>query len=163
AHLRPRDGRRGRERPLEPRSGRRRVTRRPAPPLVAPARSFASGRLASMIGSMFLASHAPEPSPQSSPKRSWTALLFLVLVTALAIHIGAALVFWSVAKHLLARASAFSGLALEVGATTAALVFAVHPLRVESVAWATERRDVLSGLLALLTVRLYLRAAAATG
>ncbi len=30
------------------------------------------------------------------------------------------------------------------GAAVAALVFAVHPLRVESVAWVTERRDVLS-------------------
>ena len=27
----------------------------------------------------------------------------------------------------------------------AALFFAIHPLRVESVAWVTERRDVLSG------------------
>jgi len=38
-----------------------------------------------------------------------------------------------------------------------ALFFAVHPLRVESVAWVTERRDVLSGLFYLLTVLAYLR------
>lgn len=38
----------------------------------------------------------------------------------------------------------------------AALVFALHPLRVESVSWATERRDVLSGLFYLLTVLWYL-------
>src|SRR3989442_121211 len=44
-------------------------------------------------------------------------------------------------------------------ATFASLVFAVHPLRVESVAWITERRDVISGLFFLLTVLLYLRAA----
>jgi Tfp pilus assembly protein PilF len=37
-------------------------------------------------------------------------------------------------------------------------VFAIHPLRVESVAWATERRDVLSGLFYLLTILVYLRA-----
>src|SRR5207247_6888928 len=36
--------------------------------------------------------------------------------------------------------------------------FAIHPLRVESVAWATERRDVLSGLFYLLTILMYLRA-----
>jgi tetratricopeptide (TPR) repeat protein len=42
-----------------------------------------------------------------------------------------------------------------VGAATAALVFAVHPLRVESVAWITERRDVLSGLFYLLAVLSY--------
>ena len=39
--------------------------------------------------------------------------------------------------------------ALLVGALGAALVFALHPLRVESVAWITERRDVLSGVLAM--------------
>src|SRR6266568_753690 len=48
--------------------------------------------------------------------------------------------------------------ALAVSAGFAALVFAIHPLRVESVAWATERRDVLSGLFYLLTILLYLRA-----
>ena len=38
-----------------------------------------------------------------------------------------------------------------------AALFAVHPLRVESVAWVTERKDVLSGLLFLLTIAAYLR------
>jgi tetratricopeptide (TPR) repeat protein len=44
------------------------------------------------------------------------------------------------------------------GAVTAAAVFAVHPLRVESVAWVTERRDVLSGFFFLLAVLGYLKA-----
>ena len=39
----------------------------------------------------------------------------------------------------------------------AALVFAVHPLRVESVAWITERRDMLSLLWCLGSVLCYLR------
>ena len=39
-----------------------------------------------------------------------------------------------------------------------ALFFAIHPLRVESVAWATERRDVLSAFFLLLTVLSYLKA-----
>jgi len=43
------------------------------------------------------------------------------------------------------------------GATLAALLFAVHPLRVESVAWATERRDLVSAFFLLLTVLAYLR------
>ena len=36
-----------------------------------------------------------------------------------------------------------------------AALFAVHPLRVESVAWVTERKDVLSGLLFMLTLGAY--------
>jgi len=48
--------------------------------------------------------------------------------------------------------------ALHVGAVLTALLFALHPLRVESVAWVTERRDVLSASFILLTVLMYLRA-----
>jgi hypothetical protein len=42
------------------------------------------------------------------------------------------------------------------GAAGAALFFALHPLRVESVVWITERRDVLSGFFAVLSVWLWL-------
>jgi hypothetical protein len=38
-----------------------------------------------------------------------------------------------------------------------ALLFAVHPLRVESVAWVSERKDVLSTLFALLAMLAYIR------
>jgi len=38
-----------------------------------------------------------------------------------------------------------------------AAVFAVHPLHVESVAWISERKDVLSGLLFMLTLMAYVR------
>ena len=41
----------------------------------------------------------------------------------------------------------------------AALLFAVHPLRVESVAWVTERRDLLSACFFLLATLAYWRAA----
>jgi hypothetical protein len=50
------------------------------------------------------------------------------------------------------------GAARVLGAAAAALFFALHPLRVESVAWVTERRDVLCGFFFLLTVLCYLRA-----
>ncbi|CAG1064608.1 hypothetical protein BAC1_00169 [uncultured bacterium] len=43
-----------------------------------------------------------------------------------------------------------------VGALTAALLFGLHPLHVESVAWISERKDVLSGLFFLLSLVVYL-------
>ena len=38
-----------------------------------------------------------------------------------------------------------------------AALFAIHPLRVESVAWVAERKDVLSGLFFMLTLAAYIR------
>jgi protein O-mannosyl-transferase len=38
-----------------------------------------------------------------------------------------------------------------------AAVFAIHPLRVESVAWVAERKDVASGLIFVLTIGAYVR------
>jgi len=48
-----------------------------------------------------------------------------------------------------------------LAASFAALLFAVHPLRAESVAWVTERRDVVSGLFFVLTLMAWLRYALA--
>ena len=46
---------------------------------------------------------------------------------------------------------------LYLSAGFAALFFAIHPLRVESVAWVTERRDVLSGLFYILAILFYIQ------
>ncbi len=61
------------------------------------------------------------------------------------------------ASDRLGRRPTMRGFPALVGAVTATLLFAVHPLRVESVAWATERRDVLSGAWLMLTILFYLR------
>jgi hypothetical protein len=71
-------------------------------------------------------------------------------LTSVALHaLNAALVFL-VARRLL-------GGERVLPAAVAALAFALHPLRVESVAWATERRDVLSGAFALSSLLAYFR------
>src|SRR2546427_20717 len=80
---------------------------------------------------------------------------------SLLLHAANAVVFFFVVRRILTRALpslSERGHALTVSAGFAALVFAIHPLRVESVAWVTERRDVLSGLFYLVTILVYLRA-----
>lgn len=47
--------------------------------------------------------------------------------------------------------------ALQLAALAGALFYGVHPLRTESVAWITERRDVLSSAFLLVSVLAYLR------
>src|SRR5437870_975953 len=82
-------------------------------------------------------------------------------LTNLLLHAANAVVFFFVVRRLLTRAlpsPSEHGYALAVSSGVAALVFAIHPLRVESVAWVTERRDVLSGLFYLVAILLYLRA-----
>jgi hypothetical protein len=80
-------------------------------------------------------------------------------LTSVLLHaLNAALVYF-VARRLLRAAvpdAAGDPLALRAGSAVAALLFAVHPLRVESVAWVTERRDVLCGTFVLATVLAYL-------
>jgi tetratricopeptide (TPR) repeat protein len=83
-------------------------------------------------------------------------------LSSLLLHAANAVVFYFVALRILGRALPGPGapdrLRLALSAAFAALFFALHPLRVESVAWATERRDVLSGLFYLSTLLVYLRA-----
>lgn len=83
-------------------------------------------------------------------------------LTNVVLHASNAAVFFLLALTIFKRAFSRPELQSEgpliSGAALAALLFSLHPLRVESVAWATERRDVLSGLFYLLALLVYVRA-----
>jgi tetratricopeptide (TPR) repeat protein len=82
-------------------------------------------------------------------------------LTSLLIHAVNAVLVWAILRTLLAGRGPDAAVA--VAAAVGALFFGIHPLRVESVAWATERRDVLSGCFWLLAIGAYLRAVAGGG
>lgn len=82
-------------------------------------------------------------------------------LTNILLHAANAVLFYFIGLHLL-RLSAPTcpvdgSLAPIIGSAFATLLFAVHPLRAESVAWITERRDVLSGFFCLAAVLTYLQ------
>jgi protein O-mannosyl-transferase len=80
-------------------------------------------------------------------------------LTNLVFHSANACIFYVIAGHILRTAvPGLQAIAWRAGALAAALFFAVHPLRTESVVWITERRDLVSGLFFLLAVLAYLRA-----
>lgn len=82
-------------------------------------------------------------------------------LTNLVLHTLNALVFFFLLLALLNRErKVFPGANLritQICCAAGALFFALHPLRVESVAWATERRDVLSGFFLLLALFAYVK------
>ena len=87
----------------------------------------------------------------------------------LILHALNAILFYLVVLHLLTvtrrgppplrREASFSEhpLSAHLAAALAALFYAIHPLRVESVVWASERRDVLSTFFLLIAYLTYLR------
>lgn len=95
--------------------------------------------------------------------------------TNVVLHAGTALAFYFLVRQLLrlvtpgdprdgysrqgegSRRGAESSIVVNLASAFAALLFAIHPLRVESVAWLAERRDVLSGFFFVAAVLSYVR------
>lgn len=67
-------------------------------------------------------------------------------VVNILLHIANAVLVWRIARRIGVPAAWFAG-----------AVFALHPVQVESVAWITERKNVLSGLFYMLSLLGYLR------
>src|SRR3989304_7078372 len=92
----------------------------------------------------------------------WGMAPFGYHLTNLILHAANAMLFYFLALQLLRPAVPVGSdrelRVFPISGAFAALIFAIHPLRVESVAWVTERRDVLSGLFFLLTIVCYLKA-----
>src|SRR5438132_5707610 len=69
--------------------------------------------------------------------------------------------FTSVALHIIAVLLLFRVLQVTTGSiwpsAFVAAAFAIHPLHVESVAWVSERKDVLSAVFFMLTLGAYVR------
>jgi tetratricopeptide (TPR) repeat protein len=79
-------------------------------------------------------------------------------VTSLVFHALNAFLWFLVLRELLRLAKPQSDpSARDWIAAAGTLFFALHPLRVESVAWVTERRDVTSGAFFLVAILMYLR------
>jgi protein O-mannosyl-transferase len=80
-------------------------------------------------------------------------------LTNVVLHAMAGALFYFVARRLIGAANGQCGVwTTDAAALVAALVFAIHPLRVESVAWVSERRDVLSGVFYMATLLAWFRA-----
>jgi len=97
----------------------------------------------------------------------WGREAFGYHLTNVLLHAGTALIFYFLTRRLLAIARGrdedrYAG-PMIWASTFAALLFAVHPLRAESVAWIAERRDVLGGLFYVACVTCYVRYAMTTG
>lgn len=81
-------------------------------------------------------------------------------LTNLVLHVLNAVLFYFLIAAFLKRTIAVSNTSLvgvQISAFIGALFFAIHPLRVETVAWVSARGDVLCGFFYLITIIAYVR------
>lgn len=129
---------------------------------------------------MFTTFHRGHYMPLSWLTLGWDFILWEMSawgyhLTNLLLHAATALTFYFLALRLLrfaldprpplsnplpqgGRGPGDAATRLRLAAAAAAIFFAVHPLRAESVAWITERRDVLSGLFSVAAALAYVKA-----
>lgn len=84
-------------------------------------------------------------------------------LSSLILHLANTLLVFLLVTAVLAHREGLSGRFTTVAAAVTALLFGIHPLHVESVAWAAERKDLLCGLFYLLAILAYLRRACPAG
>src|SRR5262245_37147282 len=83
--------------------------------------------------------------------------------TSLVLHVATTIAVFFLLKRLVFLANGTERATASIAAGIATALFAIHPLRVETIAWATERRGSLSGLFYVLAAWFYLRYAGLSG
>jgi protein O-mannosyl-transferase len=87
-------------------------------------------------------------------------------LTSLILHAASALIVYFLAARLLSltrpQSTTPNDMAVKIAAAFSTLLFSIHPLRVEPVAWLSARSHLLSSLFFLLTLACYLRATASS-
>lgn len=127
-----------------------------APPAL---REFSARSLRWMLTTHHMAAFSP-PSwlSYAVDHAVWGLRPFGFHLTNVVLHAAAAVLLFMLARDLFARALPQAPERDRLlGAAAAALVFGLHPLRAESVAWISERRDVLAGPFFFGALLLYVR------
>lgn len=124
--------------------------------LIRPYRGLDAASIRGIFTHFYFSNYAPLSLLSLSADRAlWGMEPFGYHLTNLLLHAANAVVFYFLCLELffLGGKTDNDGPA----AAAAALFFSLHPLRVESVAWISERRDVLCGLFFLLTLLCWMR------
>ena len=105
-----------------------------------------------------LASVAHLPRPLATPDGLIVDLNPRVFHAAcLALHVANVLLVFALLRRVLPRLTSSPPAVTDWAAGAGALLFAVHPVQVESVAWISEMRGLLAGLFSLLALLTYVR------